>query len=134
MEFVPKGLDPARFKEELLTFIGRILAVGGEVSTFIGRTPKGDIPVGMVVMHVTGPYAEPHVVWFPEASRRNRLELALGFLVDLKRNFKFHLWVRERDWKLFDHLCKYGVIRTVGKRRNFYPDGEAAFLFQEVTT
>lgn len=92
----------------------------------------GSLPVGLVVQMTNGHYAEPHVIWFPEASSRNRLELALAFLVELKRHYKVLLWVREANWKFYDHLCKYGVIRTVGKFRAYYPDGENAYLFQGV--
>lgn len=132
VDFLPKDLKQEPFRDAVFEFVGRLLKAGGEAYSFLGHTPFGEIPVGLVLLVVNGPYAEPHVVWFPEASPRNRLELALAFLVAIKRHFKFHLWVRQSDWKLYDHLCKYGVIRTVGKRRKFYPDGEDAFLFQEV--
>ena len=133
IDIIPKGLDVAGFRESLLAMVGLVLQSGGETFVFIGRTPKGEIPVGLVLVVMRGnPYAEPHVVWFPEASARNRLELALAFLVELKRQFKVLLWVRSRYWKFFDHICKYGAIRTVGKYRGYFPDGEDAFLFQGV--
>ena len=116
-----------------MAFMGRLFGAGGEALVFLGKTRRGEIPVGLVLLVLNGPYAEPHVVWFPEASPRNRLELALAFLVDLKRNYKVLLWVRERDWKFYDHLCKYGAIRTVGKFRGYFPDGVNAYLFQGVT-
>lgn len=129
---IDPGFDPDGFKASLLAFAGRIFQAGGELFVFMGHTPLGVLPVGLTIKLVNGIYCEPHVVWFPEASGRNRLELALGFLVELKRRYKVLLWVREANWNLYDHLCKYGVIRTVGKVKGYFPDGENAFLFQGV--
>ena len=131
-EFAPPGLDAVGFSEAAIAFIEQFIGRGGEMYSLIGRTEHGRIPVGMVILLLGGDFAEPHVTWFPEASPRNRLELALAFLVEQKRHHKLLIWVRQRDWKLFNHLCKYGVIRTVGKYRGYFPDGDNAFLFQGV--
>lgn len=138
--FIPDNLKQEGFRTAVLEFVGSVIHKGGEVFTFMAKKPFGEIPVGMVVVGINGTIAEPHAFWFPEATPRNRLELSLAFLIELKKNFKFHLWVRagkdpahpSPDWKHYSHLCKYGVIRTVGKRRNLYPDGEDGFLFQDV--
>ena len=122
----------ADFRAALLAFIGSILGSGGEVFSVTGKTAMGVIPVGVAVLKVEGDYATPHVVWFPEASVRNMLELALAFLIEQKKHHKLIIWVPERQWKFHDHLCKYGVIRTVGKYRGYYPSGENAYLFQGV--
>ena len=130
--FVPAGLDADGFRAAATEWFANFAAAGGEVYALIGKTVHGAIPVGMAVLSTGGDFAEPHAVWFPEASRRNKLELALAFLIEQKRRHKLLIWVRASDWKLFDHICKYGAIRTVGKYRGYFPDGEDAFLFQGV--
>lgn len=122
-------LDPFEFRSVFLSVIGnKVLGVGGEVWVF-----EDEVPVGLVMATPGGEnHIEPHSFWFPESSPRNRLEFSLRWLVDMKENFKIDIWSREADWKFFRHLCKYGVIRPVGKRRGFYADGEDAMYFQEV--
>lgn len=130
---LPEGLSPERFREHLFAFVGRTLESGGEIWIALKPTENEQIPVGMFIGFINSWYMEPHWYWFPEASARNRLEVTLRFLIDMKERFKLIVWVAESDWPFFDHLCKYGVIRTVGKYRKFLPDDRDAFLFQGVT-
>ena len=131
-EFLTKDLDIEAFRLAVLEFVGRVFQGGGEAFVFLGKTSFGIIPIGLALLKIMGNYAEPHIIWFPEASPRNKLEATLASLVKFKQDFKLLLWVRERNWKLYAHLCKYGAIRTVGKYKGFFPDGENAFLFQGV--
>ena len=110
----------------MLASIGNVLNGGGEVWLFYAGKPH---PVGMVVGPRAGLGMEPHVFWFPEATARNKLECALKWLVDMKSKCALFLWIREPDWNFYNHLCKYGAIRPVGKYRNF-PGGGDAMLFQ----
>jgi hypothetical protein len=130
-----EGMDSQEFLGVFLALIGdRVLADGGDVWTFFANTPKGEIPVGVVIASASREnHLEPHVFWFPEASARNKLECALKWIVETKEKHKLDMWVAEADWKFYDHLCKYGAIRTVGKRRKFFMDGRDAYLFQEVS-
>ena len=133
LERLPPGLAPGPFKERFLAFIGSVLAKGGEIYVLMASDGKAERPGAIVTAFVNAPYCEPHCYWFPEATPRNRLELALRFLIDMKARYKLLVWVKPADWKFYDHICKYGVLRTVGKLRDFYPDGSDAFLFQGVT-
>lgn len=132
VQHVPAGLEVADFKKALLAFVGWVLERGGEV--YVPLVRKGDamIPGGLVAAHINPPYFEPHCIWFPEANARERLELTLRFLIDMKARFKVTIWAPDPDWKLFHHVCKYGVLRAVGKYRGFFPDGRDAMLFQGV--
>lgn len=131
---VPPDLSPADFTKVMYAIVGDTLRNGGEIWTFIASTPRGAIPVGMVTASISpaGNAMEPHVLWFPQASPRNRIECALKWIIDMKAKYALFLWCKERDWKFYDHLGKYGAVRCVGKYRNF-PGGGDAFLFQGVT-
>jgi hypothetical protein len=91
------------------------------------------IPIAVFSVVPMFKYVEPHITWFPEASSRDRLEGSVKFLCELKREIPFLIVSRQRDRTFFEHLCKYGVIRTVGKLRDHYGKGGHASLFQSVT-
>ena len=126
---MPGGLSASEFKGRIVGLLTDLLTSGGEASVL--RSHKG-LPVGFVLMNITGTMLEPHAFWFPEATPRIKLETILGWLIDYKARYRLFIWVRQKDWKFYDHLCKYGVVRTVGKYRKFFDDGEDAFLFQGV--
>lgn len=130
---LPDGLSPTEFKKAMYAAIGGALNAGGEVWTFVAKTVHGEIPVGIVFAQIADIRMEPHVVWFPLASARNRLECALKWLVDMKEKYALFLWCREADWKFYDHLSKYGAVRCVGKYRKFPHLDADAYLFQGVT-
>jgi hypothetical protein len=130
---MPAGLQPPEFRKLTLAHVGRVLEGGGEVFTFIGKTVKGEIPIGMVVANMNGKCCEPHVFWFAEATPRNKLECSLKWIVDMKEKVALFLWVREPDAHFFEHLGKYGCVRCVGKYRNFPLWSGDAYLFQGVT-
>jgi hypothetical protein len=113
----------------MLASLGSIFQAGGEAWVFYG---KASVPIGLIVAHIAGGRMEPHVFWFPEATARNRLECSLKWLVDMKPRYALFIFAKEPEWKFFEHLGKYGVIRAVGKYRNF-PGGGDAMLFQGVT-
>lgn len=85
-------------------------------------------------MGMTPLLAEPHVLWFPWASKRNKLECTVGFLVELKKRVPFFIPAMERDVSFFRHVGKYGVLRQVGKWRDWpmFKNGENAVIFQSV--
>jgi hypothetical protein len=124
-------LDPTKFRELFFALVGQVLRDGGEV--WVAVSPTGKIPIGVIIGNLKGIYMEPHAIWFPEATIRNKLEVLLRFLIDMKGAYKLIIWVTEPDWRFFDHLCKYGVLRTVGKYRKFLPDDADCYLFQGVT-
>lgn len=126
---LPDGLTTEDFTKVILATIGNVIQAEGEVWIFYGQS---DRPVGMIVGHVAGDRMEPHVFWFPWSTPRNRLECSLKWLVDMKPRFSLFIWAKEPNWNFFFHLCKYGVIREVGKYRKF-PGGGDAMLFQGVS-
>jgi hypothetical protein len=128
-----EGLDPAGFSAWLNQELVQILQGGGQVITFLSDTPEhGRIPVGMATLEFQGKIAYPHALWFPDASARNRLEIAVSFFVELKKDHIGLVAVGAPQEKFFTYLGKYGVLRKVGKLRDWYGDKVHATLFQTV--
>ena len=127
----PEGLDTFQFQNTVLQFLADLFERHGEAWVAIGKTERGEIPIGFAV-GTPGEHRhlETHIFWFPEASPRNKLECALKWLVDMKTDWRIDIWAREGSWKFFDHLCKYGVLRPVGKYKDF--DGSDAMFYQGV--
>jgi hypothetical protein len=133
----PEGLEPADFRAKLADLAIKLIRGNGEITILVGKTAHGQIPLGLVitVLAVGGdhaPCASSHVQWFPEASARNKLECGARFLVDLKETVNVSISAAERDWPFYAHLCKYGILRPVGKYRKWFMDGGDAMLYQAV--
>jgi len=133
----PEGLEPADFRSRLADLAIKMIRGNGEVTVLIGKTARGEIPLGLVMTIVTAggdhaPSASSHVQWFPEASPRNKLECAAKFLVDLKENVNVSITAAEPDWPFYAHLCDYGILRPVGKYRKWFTNGGDAMLYQAV--
>lgn len=129
-----RNLTPAEFRIGLLDRVSTIIGQGGDL--FILKTRAG-IPVGIVSVAVSSPPSAvrqmmPYVVWFPEATPRNKIECALKFLVAAKAENNLLIVARRPAWPFFRHLGKYGVLRPVGELRGYYEDGTEAMLFQGV--
>ena len=101
----------------------------------VAQTPLGRIPVGFLVIEFrvmpdTKRQAWPEPLWFPEASPRNKLELMLRLLLDLKKEHLVLVLAKPASWTLLRHLCDFGVMRPVGKIRAYWADGADAMQYQ----
>ena len=130
---IPGDLDSHDFSRWMDDELKTIRKGGKDVFTVIAQTPKnGRIPIGLAVLGYDAHHALPNIVWFPEATPRNKLEaLALG-LIELKKQCLAIITCSDTERVLFDHLCRYGVLRKVGHVRGFYPDGSRAWFYQSV--
>ena len=124
------GLDLDAFKERLANGLAALIQAGGEAYALM--SPTKSMPVGMAVVRAYEQCVEPHVWWFPEATRRNKLELTLALVVELKRKALILILAQPPDWRFFDHLCKYGALRRVGTIRDAQGDGKHAAVYQSV--
>lgn len=87
--------------------------------TLIAKPPGKEImPVGIIFGVVplrgkrilwTGDYT-----WFPWASNRNRLETAVHFGNQIRKEWVMIGFVDMVNVHLFEHVCRYGVGRRVG--------------------
>ena len=122
------------FKGELSQMLAELMEKGGEGYIGLARKGEKDIPVCLCLIEYQQHRSYPQVWWFPEATPRNRIELAVKFLVELKAEFLVLIpadTAKGREVAYFKHLCKYGLIRKVGTIREYFP-GSKAVLFQSV--
>ena len=119
------------FKGELSRILTDLVEKGGE--GFIGLAKKDgrDIPICLCLIEYQQKRAYPQVWWFPEAAPRNKIELSVKFLIDLKAEFLVLIPAKQHEVAYFSHLCKYGILRKVGTIREYFPDSKAV-LFQSV--
>lgn len=119
------------FKGELTQLLSELVNRGGEAYIGIARKGEKDIPICLCMIEFQQNRAYPNAWWFPEATPRNRLELSIKFLIDLKAKFLVLIPAQEYEVAHFKHLCKYGLLRKVGTIREYFSDGKAV-LFQSV--
>lgn len=127
-----KDMDASAFSAWLIERVSPVVQGGGDAVTMLANTPEhGEIPVGLAMISYHGGIAWPHALWFPDASARNKLEVGLAFFIELKKNAKVLITSDRGDEPYFLHLCKYGVLRKVGKLHEWF-DPAHATLFQSV--
>lgn len=106
-----------------------------EILTVFARGPEGVMPVGLITVQYADRLAFPHVYWFPWCTPRNKVEIGVRFFIQLKKNHLVLVTTDDGpDMKYFSHLCDYGLLRAVGKIRDYYAEGQGAMLFQSVGT
>ena len=134
----PADMNVVEFTAKLDDFRVEMICMGHEVGIWLARKGEETIPVGLVSIEYSDIMAIPHFVWFPEASSRNHLELALKFHMNLKKqhlvliNLVSRKGEKSVDVKFNEHLCKYGVLRRVGTIRDYYGTDVNGVLFQSV--
>lgn len=122
------------FKGELSQILTDLIEKGGEGYIGLARKDDKDIPICLCLIEYQQKRAYPQVWWFPEATPRNKIELAVKFLIELKAEFLVLIPADEakrREVAYFKHLCLYGLLRKVGTIREYFPEGKAV-LFQSV--
>lgn len=131
-------MDVAEFTAKLAGRSMEMMRAGHEAAIGLARKGEGMIPVELISIEYSGNVAMPHVVWFPEASSRNRLELGLKLFMSLKKqhlvliNIVSQKGEKSADVRFHEHLCKYGVLRRVGTIRDYYGADVNNVLFQSV--
>ena len=111
----PHDLGKEDFFEAAMRMFVGIAHGGGEAHLLFAKTSRGEIPVGIVTVTEFNFYAWPHVVWFPEATSRHRIECTVHYLCELKKVMPAMIIPEKQDVPFFRHVCKYGVLRPVGK-------------------
>ena len=65
------------------------------------------------------------IVWFPWSSPRQRIESAVNFFNEARKEIAFMEYARKQDKRFFEMIAKHGIMRRVGTSHNIYPDGPA---------
>lgn len=132
-KFAPEGLSiesetPEAFTETFGAYIAERFQVA---YTIIAKAPGKDVmPVG-IVFGIT-PYRDKNVVladlvyWFPWASPRNKIEGAVHFFNQMRRDWVVLGIFDMSDVPFLDHICRYGVMRRVGTIFDLDKDGPLA--------
>jgi hypothetical protein len=124
---LPDGLTPAEFDDY---FLRRFEGFDG-YTTLVAPVNGKQQPVGVVaIVGAGGDKMEPHVIWFPWALPRNRLEASAQFLNEMRKSYNVLIFTRLDVAKLYDRLCDYGILRRVGTPERWYSDGAPAAMYQ----
>lgn len=98
---------------------------------FEAETKSGYRPVGVFCGHILRKVLfVADVIWFPWASKRNKLETTLHFINEIREHLVVMEFAKQNDKKHWEHICKYGVMRRVGTVNDLAATGEPIALFQ----
>lgn len=99
----------------------------------IAPTKRGIMPVGLVLAFWS--HSDPrfapfmnigHILWFPWASARNKIESIVNFFSVIRHEVKMMQYANLTNKRLFEVIARHGVMRRVGTSYNVFTDGPAA--------
>ena len=125
-----EDLEPMDFAMAFISLANNLIEAGTSLIIVTADTPKGNMPVALITVEANTRIAWPHVFWFPSASSRNKVEIGVKFLRDIKKSHLALITARPEEQTYFRHLAKYGLLRQVGKIRDYDAPGNDVFLFQ----
>ena len=122
----PDGLTQQDLKQWMADHVSRT----SETLALFARMP-GDREgvVGLAPVYANGVRAEPHFLWFPWASTRNRLESAVNLLDHLRRTHTALLWTHPSDRDFWVRLCQYGVLNKGCRIPALFDESRDAMLY-----
>lgn len=115
----PGFMDGADKEEFLDQMVDRI-AGSGAAYVLEAASPKGHIPVGLMLMASHGHRVEPHVSWFSWAMPRQKMESVVHLVNELRRQFLVVVPAKKEDWPFYTHVCKHGIMKRVGKAEDWF--------------
>ena len=68
-------------------------------------------------------------IWFPWASSRNKLEAAVHFFNQMRKDHTILGFSQPNEIPFFAHICRYGVLRRAGTLFDLFEEGPRA-IFQ----
>jgi hypothetical protein len=135
--FVDTGMDAVTFKAK---FQAEVLRRYHGAWTLFAVTARGFIPVGMVFAfhahfeHAKSPFMIiGDIVWFPWASKRNRIEAAVNFLSVIRKQVPLMDFAHgETNRRFWDVMAKHGIVNRVGTTYNVVR-GEKVAIYETRT-
>jgi len=89
----------------------------------IAQTANGKIPVGMFSGNFNGPiFYIGSAMWFQWATDRNKLEVVVNALNELRKDYVVIMHNHMDDKKFYEVIAKHGVTRQVGRVFDVYDD------------
>lgn len=118
-------------------FKSEIIKNYSSVWTLFAETKMGMRPVGLVLAFFSHPNPQlspfqiiGDIIWFPWASKRNRIEAAVNFFAKIRNEYPLVEYAKgEATKRFFEMLAKHGVVRRVGTTFNVFR-GEAVAVFE----
>lgn len=129
-----EGLEPMDFTLKFIAMANDLMGIGTEMVTVLADTPRGNVPVCLITIDSNDRIAWPKAFWLPTASARNKIEVGVKFFRDLKKTHVGLVTARTKDQAYYRHLAKFGLLRQVGKIRDYHAPGDDVFLFQTVSS
>ena len=110
-----KGVFDDIFKEGLSAKTFSEVAVEYVLSAYTHSWILGEKPVGVVFGVNLGPFIYLGTMkWFPWTTNRQKIENAVGFLNEIRKEL-FCVWdCNEEDKRFYEHIARHGIIRRVG--------------------
>lgn len=128
---MPEGLRPRGFD---LKFY-EAAAFVEEIYTLTARHDGGRRPVGLILARIAeepdmAPRIEPHLLWFPWATPRNKLETSVKWLAEMRLKYLVLIMTPLKDKIFFTHLCRHGVLRVIGKIHFLFGEDDDGMAYQ----
>ena len=89
-------------------------------------------PIGFMIAYSAGAALEPHVLWFPWSSPRNRLEAVMQWLNEARKRSGVIVFVQDEDKRLYERLEDFKVLRRAGTLFGYWGNGKPALLFETI--
>jgi len=130
--YVRRGLDKDAFMVRMVDLIASV----ADAKILMGPRNGVPCPVGLATIGGTGERLQPHAVWFPWATARNKIECTSDYLNNLRRErsatgryLKGIIFAREETWTFFNHIMRRGILKRCGKIERWFDDNTPAMLY-----
>ena len=125
---IPPGLS----RDDFTRLISQLLGASTQSFVLEAWTERGYVPVGLVVTMHNGWRMAPTFQWFrsPYVSKRNILETAIAFFNGVRKTHVAFMHIKDEDERFLRHISKYGVIRCIGRKFDYFRRDEHAWAFQ----
>lgn len=123
--------------EQFAALLDRIAGAGVELYIGIARNaaaPNHGAEIPVCLCGITRPDHPRHGVanvrWLPWATARNKVETTVNFLNEMRRDMVLEIVAQQADWKFYEHMARYGLLRPVGTFFERFEDGSPARIWQ----
>lgn len=127
------GMQPNDFEPE---FFAEVTTNYHGAWTLFAETARGFIPVGVVLAFYSHPNPQMapfmiigDMVWMPWASRRNKVESAVNFFNEARKEMAFMEYAEAKYKSFFEMIARHGVMRRVGTTYNV-SSNESVAIFE----
>jgi len=126
-DVMQSDLSRDAFQEVVLQYLG---AVDMDWMVEI-QSERGLRPIGVILAEyrMDGGAIEPHVMWFPWVTARNKLEACVRFFRETGKLMKVFIYIKAEDDALFERVWRYKVLKKGCKISDCYGKGEDAVMY-----